>query len=143
MAVDLATVCGSDRHTVGGRRSAPCPSVLGHEAVGRVVAAGAGAPAAVGERVVWAVTVSCGACDLCRGGRTAKCRRVRKIGHEPFDAGWPLSGGFAGHVVLPAGATVVSVPDGLPDTLAAPARVPRRRSWRRSRRRGRWRARAC
>ena len=29
-----ATVCGSDRHTVSGRRSGACPSVLGHEGVG-------------------------------------------------------------------------------------------------------------
>ncbi len=32
--VDLATVCGSDLHTVSGRRAGACPSVLGHEAVG-------------------------------------------------------------------------------------------------------------
>lgn len=40
--VRLATVCGSDLHTVTGRRPAACPSILGHEAVGDVVAAGAG-----------------------------------------------------------------------------------------------------
>ena len=34
----LATVCGSDRHTVSGRRDQPCPSILGHEAVGEIVA---------------------------------------------------------------------------------------------------------
>lgn len=121
VAVDLATVCGSDRHTVAGRRDAPCPSVLGHEAVGHVVAAGEGAPAAAGERVVWGVTVSCGSCDRCVAGRTAKCRRLRKVGHEPFDGDWPLSGGYAAHLALPAGATLVPVPDTLPDVLAAPA----------------------
>ncbi|TDE16000.1 zinc-binding dehydrogenase [Jiangella asiatica] len=121
VAVDLATVCGSDRHTVAGRRGAACPSVLGHEAVGHVVAAGDGAPAAVGDRVVWGVTVSCGRCDRCASGRTAKCRRVRKVGHEPFDGDWHLSGGYAEHVLLPAGATVVPVPPALPDVLAAPA----------------------
>ncbi|RWA16748.1 hypothetical protein MELE44368_05905 [Mycolicibacterium elephantis DSM 44368] len=119
--VRLATVCGSDLHTVGGRRPAPCPSVLGHEAVGDVVAAGHNAPATVGQRVVWSVTVACGECTRCRSGRTAKCLSVRKIGHEPFDGDWALSGAYAEHIVLPAGATVVPVPARLPDAVAAPA----------------------
>jgi threonine 3-dehydrogenase len=124
----LATVCGSDRHTVSGRRTSPCPSVLGHEAVGEIVEIGAGGAAgddggalAAGDRVVWGVTVACGACDRCRSGRTAKCRSVRKVGHEPFDSAWPLSGTYARHLVLPAGATVARVPTTVPDTLAAPA----------------------
>lgn len=111
--VDLATVCGSDLHTVSGRRPAPCPSVLGHEAVGRVVGSG--------QRVVWGVTVACGRCDRCESGRTAKCRNVRKVGHERYDGAWPLSGGYAQHIVLPAGSCVVPVPEIVPDTVAAPA----------------------
>ena len=31
--VSLATICGSDLHTLAGRRTAPTPCVLGHEAV--------------------------------------------------------------------------------------------------------------
>ncbi|OOL27553.1 dehydrogenase, partial [Rhodococcus rhodochrous] len=119
--VRLATVCGSDLHTVAGRRPGPRPSVLGHEAVGDVVAAGPGAGTVVGTRVVWTVTASCGACDRCVSGRTAKCRAVRKVGHEPFDGDWALSGGFAHHIVLPAGVGVVRVPDSVPDVVAAPA----------------------
>jgi threonine 3-dehydrogenase len=124
----LATVCGSDRHTVSGRRSSPSPSVLGHEAVGEVVEVGPGGAVgddggalAAGDRVVWGVTVACGECDRCRGGRTAKCRSVRKVGHEAFDSGWPLSGTYARHVLLPAGATIARVPVTVPDALAAPA----------------------
>ncbi|WP_410173596.1 alcohol dehydrogenase catalytic domain-containing protein, partial [Frankia nepalensis] len=41
--VRLATVCASDAHTATGRRPGPCPSVLGHEGVGQVVAVGGGA----------------------------------------------------------------------------------------------------
>ncbi|MGW9113046.1 zinc-binding dehydrogenase [Microbacterium sp. NPDC055683] len=119
--VDLATVCGSDRHTLAGRRAAPCPGVLGHEAVGTVVAAGEGAPASPGERIVWGVTVGCHACDRCRSGRAAKCRKLRKVGHEPVDGPWPLSGAYARHILLPAGATVVRVPATLCDGVAAPA----------------------
>lgn len=148
--VRLATVCGSDRHTVSGRRPAPVPSVLGHEAVGDVVAIGpggadavadvhldgaadvdavsdavtgtdAGSPLAAGDRIVWGVTVACGACDRCAAGRTAKCRSVRKVGHEAYASAWPLSGTYARHLVLPRGATIARVPDGLPDELASPA----------------------
>lgn len=119
--VRLATVCGSDLHTVTGRRSGPCPSVLGHEAVGEVVVPGARTGLAAGERVVWSVTVSCGQCVRCRAGRRAKCVSVRKVGHEHFDGDWPLSGAYAEHLVLPAGTTIVPVPTEVPDRVAAPA----------------------
>ena len=79
--ISTATVCGSDLHTVSGRRPAPCPSILGHEAVGVVVATGADSPVSVGDRVVWSGTVSCGDCPRCRAGLSAKCCSVRKVGH--------------------------------------------------------------
>lgn len=119
--VRLATVCGSDLHTVTGRRSAACPSVLGHEAVGDVVAVGAGADIPVGHRIIWSVTVACGVCSRCRSGLTAKCLSVRKVGHEPFDGDWPLSGSYATHLVLPRGTTIAVVPETLSDAVAAPA----------------------
>jgi threonine 3-dehydrogenase len=117
----LATVCGSDHHTVSGRRTAPCPGVLGHEGVGEVVSCGPGADVLPGERLVWSVTVSCGNCDRCVSGRTAKCRSLRKVGHEAWDSDWPLSGTYAEHLLLPRGATLVRVPPRLPDAVAAPA----------------------
>ncbi|MGY0500365.1 zinc-binding dehydrogenase [Nocardia sp. FBN12] len=119
--VRLATVCGSDLHTVTGRRSGACPSILGHEAVGEVVAVGAATTAVVGQRVIWSVTVTCGKCARCRSGRTAKCESVRKVGHEPFHGDWPLSGAYAQHIILPRGTTIAVVPPDLPDAVAAPA----------------------
>lgn len=118
--VDLAAVCGSDRHTVTGRRPGPSPSILGHEAVGRVVAAGPDAPAAVGERVVWGVAKSCYNCDRCDAGRTVKCRSLIKTGHAATSADWgPLSGDYATHLVIPRGVAVVTVPDEVSDEKAA------------------------
>ena len=109
---------------------APTPSVLGHEAVGDVVAIGAdgawtaaGDAVRIGDRVVWSVTVACGACDRCRDGRTAKCRTLRKIGHEPFDTRWPLSGTYGQHVLLPAGTPIARVPDALPDAVRSSRRL--------------------
>jgi putative phosphonate catabolism associated alcohol dehydrogenase len=126
--VRLATVCGSDRHTVSGRRSQPCPSILGHETVGEIVALGAGGaksldgrPLRLGQRVVWSVTLGCGACDRCRAGVTAKCRSVRKAGHQALDSGWALSGGYAEHVLLPNGLAIAVVDDDVADAVAAPA----------------------
>ena len=120
--VDLATVCGSDLHTVSGRRHGACPSVLGHEAVGRVVAVGeATSSAEVGDRIVWSVTVPCGRCARCTSGFTAKCSSVRKVGHESAQSAWVLSGSYARHIVLPHGTAVARVPDTMPDAAAAPA----------------------
>jgi threonine 3-dehydrogenase len=126
--VRLATVCGSDRHTVSGRRSQPCPSILGHETVGEIVALGAGEACDVngqilqlGQRVIWSVTLPCGTCDRCQAGVSAKCRTVRKAGHEALDSDWGLSGGYAQHVLLPQGLAIAVVDDDLSDAVAAPA----------------------
>lgn len=126
--VRLATLCGSDRHTVLGHRQQPFPSILGHETVGEIVATGAGVARsvggdslAVGDRVIWSVTLPCGSCDRCARGMSAKCRTVRKAGHEALTSSWALSGGYAEHALLPAGLPIAVVPAGLPDSVAAPA----------------------
>ncbi|OBG84483.1 dehydrogenase [Mycobacterium sp. E3298] len=126
--VRLATVCGSDRHTVSGRRAQPCPSILGHEAVGEIVAVGQAGRCDVdgqrlhpGQRVIWSVTLPCQTCDRCRAGVTAKCRTVRKAGHEALDSGWALSGSYAEYVFLPGNLAIAVVGDDLSDAVAAPA----------------------
>ena len=129
--IDLALVCGSDVHTVSGRRRSPSPGILGHESVGRVVRTGPsggdaeplldvlGAPLDPGDRIVWSVTTTCGECDRCGRGLTAKCRSVLKTGHEPTTGPWPLSGGYATHIALHPGLALVRVPDSVGDAEAA------------------------
>jgi putative phosphonate catabolism associated alcohol dehydrogenase len=127
--IDLATVCGSDLHTVTGHRPAPAPGVLGHEQVGRVVAVGPGAPPSCvdgapvvpGARIVWSVAASCGACARCRRDVPQKCLLLRKYGHEPLDEAAPLTGGFATHCIVLPGTAIVTVPDDVPDVVAGPA----------------------
>lgn len=114
-----ATVCGSDRHTVSGRRPGACPSILGHEGVG--VVEQTTTDLAVGQRVVFGVTSICGQCANCRRGLSAKCSSVAKVGHESTITGWPLSGTYASHIHLPEGVTVAAVPDEVPDAVASTA----------------------
>lgn len=127
--VELATICGSDLHTIDGMRSAPVPLVLGHEQVGRVVALGSGNPAltadgrdvTIGMRVVWGIAVDCGQCRYCLAGLPQKCTTLRKYGHERLDERWKLSGGFATHAHLLARTPIVEVPNDLPAAMLAPA----------------------
>ncbi|WP_348003292.1 zinc-binding dehydrogenase [Pseudolysinimonas sp.] len=129
VAVELATICGSDVHTVQGSRTSPLPLVLGHEQVGRVVAVGPGrAPhtvdgleVRVGQRVVWSVAIDCGRCRYCRVGLFQKCINLQKYGHARMARGWELSGGFASHVHLRARTPIVVVDEEAPAELLAPA----------------------
>ncbi|MCQ9172443.1 zinc-binding dehydrogenase [Corynebacterium amycolatum] len=118
--ITTATICGSDRHTVLGRRSAPCPSVLGHEGSG-IVRATRNPSLRVGQRVVFSVTAPCMQCDRCERGMTAKCQHLKKTGHEAFDSDWPLSGTYASHIVLRNHQPVVVLPDSFPDVAASVA----------------------
>lgn len=127
--VACCTLCGSDLHTYLGRRHGPTPSVLGHEAVGRIAALGPGAPPrdlqgaalSIGDRVSWSVAASCGECFFCRDGLPQKCTRLRKYGHESCDGPHPLSGGLAEYCHLVRGTAIVRVPPELPDAVASSA----------------------
>ncbi|WP_433472972.1 zinc-dependent alcohol dehydrogenase [Spirillospora sp. CA-142024] len=75
-------LCGSDMAVVSGRRKVPVlPWVLGHEAFGVILAAGAGVTDRVpGQRVVVEPNYACLACEPCRSGATAGCRNRRVVG---------------------------------------------------------------
>jgi len=136
VAVEMSTVCGSDVHTVHGRRAAPVPLVLGHESVGRVIAIGdagaqdvSGTPLRIGDRVVWSVTISCGACDRCVAGLTQKCRTLGKYGHDRIGGHGDLTGAFGSHVQLRGGTAIVRVPETLPASVLAPAACATATAW--------------
>jgi alcohol dehydrogenase len=127
--VTCATLCGSDLHTYLGRRATPCPTILGHEILGRVAELPdgdspvdlAGRTLAVGDRVTWGITASCGGCFYCQRGLPQKCERLFKYGHERIDARHPLSGGLAEYCHLARGTPVLHVGDALTDAVACPA----------------------
>src|ERR1700722_2168203 len=121
--ISLATICGSDLHTVDGRRSERVPCVLGHEGVGRVVAVGQGRDAGlIGRRITWTLADSCGVCRPCRDwALPQKCERLFKYGHAPLNDGTGFNGTYASHVVLRAGTTLLELPDAVTDEMAASA----------------------
>lgn len=125
--VSLATICGSDLHTFTGRRTAPVPCVLGHEAVGRIVAASTGARDAYGEplhegdRVTWSIMAACGACGYCNERHLPqKCEQLFKYGHARSEPPYLLNGGFAEMICLRSGTAIYRIPDAMSDLEAVP-----------------------
>lgn len=123
--VRLSAICGSDLHTIRGRRDPGGPLVLGHEIVGEVAALGEGveadclgAPLAVGDRVTWSIAASCGRCFFCARGIPQKCVSLFKFGHQTLESDTPLSGGFAEYCYLVPGTAYYRLPDDLPDRIA-------------------------
>lgn len=116
--VELATICGSDLHTLAGTRTTAHPCVLGHEGSG-VVAASAREGVLAGERVTWGVCASCGKCLQCSLGLENKCKDLLKCGHTVMTSA-PLFGTYSTHTLCPAGTPVVSLPPALTPELAAP-----------------------
>lgn len=120
--VSLSAICGSDLHTIEGRRQPKGPLILGHEICGTIAALGEGVthdatgkPLATGQRVTWSIAASCGDCFYCRRGIPQKCTALLKYGHESIEAEPALNGGFAEYVCLVPGTTILRIPDELDD----------------------------
>ena len=121
VAIDLATICGSDRHTLSGLRQEPTPLILGHEAVGHVVAAER-QDLKPGDRVSWSIADSCGQCPACAEHLLPeKCDALFKYGHASISDGSGLNGCYATHLLLRPGTHIAKVDDKLPDAIVAPA----------------------
>jgi alcohol dehydrogenase len=77
VAIKAAGLCHSDLSAIDGarpRERTPLPIVLGHEAVGEVIEAGAGVDdLRAGDRVITTFVPSCGHCVPCMEGRPALC----------------------------------------------------------------------
>jgi alcohol dehydrogenase len=113
--IEACGVCHSDELTVeGAMPSIEYPIVPGHEIAGHIEAVGEDVvPWEVGQRVgVGWFGGYCGHCDPCRRGDMISCVN----GKVP---GIAYDGGYADHVVVPAGA-LASIPDDLSAEQAAP-----------------------
>jgi threonine dehydrogenase-like Zn-dependent dehydrogenase len=105
--VALAGICRTDVEITRGYLD--FRGTLGHEWVGRVVAAGD--PQLVGRRVVGEINLACGRCALCAAGLGRHCPTRRVLGIVDAD------GAFADLIVVPE-RNLHLVPDGIPDTAA-------------------------
>lgn len=121
--VTCAGLCGSDLHIVSGRdRGCRLGTIMGHELVGVVEAAGSEVSLAPGDRVVAPFTVSCGQCFFCRRGLTGRCERSSGFGFVSED-GRGLQGAQAELVRVPlAASTLVRLPERRPDGTTFDAR---------------------
>ncbi|MGO8745546.1 MAG: alcohol dehydrogenase catalytic domain-containing protein [Thermoguttaceae bacterium] len=118
LTVDACAVCGTDLKTwhKGNPRIEP-PRVMGHEFTGLVETVGEGVRGfAIGERVVMATSVSCGACYYCNRGWNNLCVELAPMG-------FAYDGGMARYVTVPARAVrnghVLKVPAGVSAVHAA------------------------
>jgi putative phosphonate catabolism associated alcohol dehydrogenase len=125
--IECCTLCGSDLHTITGKRTENCPSILGHEILGVVDTVGDPAPCDLegrqlraGDRITWSTSVSCGDCDRCRGGMPQKCRTLAKYGHELAEGRYALSGGLSEFLLLRRGSTAICIPRDIPAEVVCP-----------------------
>jgi propanol-preferring alcohol dehydrogenase len=113
--VGACGVCRTDLQICEGDLAARrLPVVPGHQAVGRVLAAGPGVTGwGVGERVgvAW-LGGTCGRCRSCTTGRENLCEQARFTG-------WDRDGGYADRLVVDAG-FALRLPVGFADLDAAP-----------------------
>lgn len=120
LRIRLATICGSDMHTILGKRPASTPMVLGHEAVGEIEIDKRANPLPKGTRVTFSIVSSCFDCERCRLGMPQKCIHLEKVGHTSLAVKQGLNGCYASHIILGPGHHVVPIPDVLSDRVAAP-----------------------
>jgi alcohol dehydrogenase, propanol-preferring len=115
LRVEACAVCRTDLHIVDGELPDPVrPLIPGHEIVGVVEAAGAGASRYQrGERVgvPW-LGHTCGRCHYCHTGRENLCGQARFTGYQ-------LHGGYAEYTVADE-AFCFRIPDSYDSISAAP-----------------------
>jgi 2-desacetyl-2-hydroxyethyl bacteriochlorophyllide A dehydrogenase len=116
--IEATGVCGSDLHIYHGRVQIEPGFTIGHEYVGKVIAAGDGVrEVAVGDRVVGCFQTACGRCYFCRRGWFHKCDSSRTFGHGA--ALGSLQGTQAERALVPSADLVLRrVPEGMSDDAA-------------------------
>jgi len=112
LKVHLAGICGSDLHVYHEReKGLDAGTVMGHEFVGEIVAAGREVKKFKrGDWVCSPFTTNCGECFFCRIGLTARCTYSQLFGWVQDGVG--LQGGQAEFVRVPlAEATLLAIPE--------------------------------
>ena len=113
--VDTTTICGTDLHILKGDVPAVVDGrILGHEAVGTVVAVGSAVNSlAEGDRVLVPAITSCGRCAYCKRAMPSHCQATGGIG---WIFGHLIDGTQAEYARVPFAETSVhKVPEGVSD----------------------------
>jgi alcohol dehydrogenase len=107
VAIESVGICGSDMHAYLGHdeRRVP-PLILGHEAVGTVIAG-----STPGKKVVLNPLISCGTCRACIDGRQNLCAQRDLIGMY-------RAGAFAEQIAIPE-RNLIEVPEDMSSAQAA------------------------
>ncbi len=111
--VDTLTICGTTLHILKGDVPEVTDGrILGHEAVGTIVAVGSGVKTrAPGDRVLVSCISACGRCRFCREGRFGQC-----LGGGGWIFGHLIDGTQAEYVRVPfADTSTYPVPEGVSD----------------------------
>jgi 2-desacetyl-2-hydroxyethyl bacteriochlorophyllide A dehydrogenase len=110
--VNLVGICGSDPTIYHGKHlRARAPLIMGHEALGEIVTVGPKvANLAIGDKVVFNPSYSCGECEWCRGGRDNFCPKIGVLGAD-------AAGAYAQYIAVTA-KRVYKLPESIPDKLA-------------------------
>ena len=113
--IDTTTICGTDLHILKGDvPTVEQGRVLGHEAVGTIVAVGAAVSSLlVGDRVLVPAITSCGRCAYCKRAMPSHCQATGGIG---WIFGHLIDGTQAEYARVPFAETSVhKVPAGVTD----------------------------
>ncbi|MCM4170689.1 hypothetical protein DHD32_04315 [Arenibacter sp. TNZ] len=120
--INLSTICGSDIHTIEGKRKEDVPCILGHEAVGEIIDLNDRHDFKKGDRVTWTIADSCGKCPACLDyGLPEKCNELFKYGHASIYKGSGLNGCYSTIIHIRKGTHLVKVPEVVSNSMAAPA----------------------
>lgn len=124
---EYTTLCGSDLHTYCGLRQEPCPTVLGHEIVGRIVRLHPSHPGSdlrgkeirPGDLVTWTVFSSDPQSPNSLRGIPQKGEGLYKYGHVRVEGTEVFHGGLAEYCILKANTGILRLPEGIPLSIAA------------------------
>lgn len=123
LKVEVTGVCTSDWNFYEGiRGNLQFPLILGHEVVGRLVAAGEGAAERwnlkIGDRLLVEEFIPCYLCERCIEGRFNLCSRMTRYGGIPLSVTPSLWGGYSQFMYLHRNSLIHRLPEGIPLNIA-------------------------